>query len=219
MRLLLVEDDAQLARRLGDRLREAAFAVDHAGDIAQGEAWPDLDKIGAVILDLSLPDGTGLTDRFSDYVGRVTLKYGSWIELTERFRLDKDHLAVRRNEFDATIGSKKTYLLVGYLLLNRNIDTSIEDLRDRQEIRLGARVQIARYWSIYGSTVIDLTTTAQDPTSLSNGFQPVRNRVGVTYEDECLSIGVSWRQDFNPVGDARRGSTFALRLALKNIGR
>lgn len=166
-----------------------------------------------------LPSGTGLTDRFSDYVGRLTVKYGSWIEITERVRIDKDKLALRRNELDATIGGKRTYLLIGYLLLNRNIDTAIEDLRDRQEIRLGARIQLARYWSIYGSTVIDLTGKEQDPASLSDGFQPVRERLGVVYEDECLSLGLSWRKDYDPVGDARRGSTFSLRLALKNIGR
>jgi LPS-assembly protein len=165
------------------------------------------------------PSGTGLTHRFSDYVGRLSIKYGPWVEITERFRLDKDNLHLRRNEIDATIGSKKTYLLIGYLLLNRNIDPSIEDLRDEQEIRLGARVQFARYWSLYGDAVIDLTSRRQDPTSLSDGFQPVRNRVGVAYEDECMTIEATWRQDFNPVGDARRGSTFALRLALKNLGR
>jgi len=166
-----------------------------------------------------LLDGTGLTDRFSDYVGRMTVKYGPWIEVTERIRLDKEKLKLRRNEIDATFGSKKTYVLVGYLLLNRNIDTSIEDLHDEQEIRLGARVQLLRYWSIYGSTVIDLTTIRQDPASLSDGFQPVRNRIGVTYEDECLSLGLTWRRDYDPIAGARHGSTFSLRLALKNIGR
>jgi LPS-assembly protein len=166
-----------------------------------------------------LPSGTGLSDRFSDIVGRVTVKYGKWLEVTERFRLDKDSLAVRRNEIDATIGSSKTYFLVGYLRLNRNIDTSIEDLRDREEVRVGGRIQIARFWSVYGSSVIDLTGKGLDPTAMTDGFQPVRQRLGLTYEDECLSLGLSWRRDYDPTGDARRGSTFSLRLALKNIGR
>ncbi|MDO6416922.1 LPS assembly protein LptD [Sphingomonas sp. BIUV-7] len=166
-----------------------------------------------------LPPGTGLSDRFSDIVGRVSVKYGKWLEVTERFRIDKDNLNVRRNEVDATIGSSHTYALIGYLRLNRNIDTSIEDLRDREEIRLGGRVQIARFWSIFGSTVVDLTGKSEDPLALTDGYQPVRQRVGVVYEDECLSLGVSWRKDYDPTGDARRGSTFSLRLALKNIGR
>lgn len=166
-----------------------------------------------------LPPGTGLSDRFSDIVGRVTLKYSKWLEVTERFRVDKDNFHVRRNEVDATIGSSKTYILVGYLRLNRNIDNLVEDLQDREEIRLGGRVQIARFWSIFGSTVVDLTTKAEDPTSTSDGYQPVRQRLGIQYDDECLSLGLSWRRDFDPTGDGRRGNTFALRLALKNIGR
>jgi len=166
-----------------------------------------------------LPSGTGLSDRFSDYVGRVSIRYGNFLELTERFRLDKDNLAVRRNEVDATIGGRNTYAEIGYLKLHRQIDTSIEDLRDMSEIRLGARVQIARYWSIFGSTVVDLTTHKEDPLSLSDGYQPVRHRLGLLYENECMSLGVTWRKDYDETGDARRGSTFSLRLALKNLGR
>src|SRR3546814_1738570 len=48
------------------------------------------------------PDGTGLTDRSSDIVGRTTIAYRDFLRLTHRYRLDKDNLAVRRNEFDAT---------------------------------------------------------------------------------------------------------------------
>jgi LPS-assembly protein len=166
-----------------------------------------------------LPPGTGLSDRFSDYVGRVSVRYGSFIELTERFRLDKSNFAVRRNEIDATVGSRTTYFEVGYLKLHRDIDTSIEDLRDMSEVRAGARIKLARYWSIFGSTVIDLTTRKEDPTSLSDGYQPVRHRLGLLYENECLSLGVTWRKDYDESGDAKRGSTFSLRLALKNLGR
>ncbi|HWI87230.1 MAG TPA: LPS assembly protein LptD [Sphingomonas sp.] len=166
-----------------------------------------------------LPPGTGLSDRFSDFVGRVTVRYGNFLEITERFRLDKDNLAVRRNEIDATLGGRSTYVEIGYLKLNRNIDTSIEDLRDRSEIRVGARVKLARYWSLFGSTVIDLTSKSDDPTSTADGYEPVRQRLGLLYENECLSLGVTWRKDYDPTGDARRGSTFSLRLALKNIGR
>jgi two-component system OmpR family response regulator len=43
MRLLLVEDDEQLARRLSDRLRGAGFAVDLARNRAEGEDWPDME--------------------------------------------------------------------------------------------------------------------------------------------------------------------------------
>ncbi|MGC4251764.1 MAG: LPS assembly protein LptD [Sphingobium sp.] len=165
-----------------------------------------------------LPDGTGLSDRTSDIVGRTTVRFKDFISLTHRFRLDKDNLAIRRNEIDATVGSRKTYVMLGYLRLNRDIDASLEDLRDREELRLGARVQFAKFWSVFGSTVIDLTDAKEDPLSIADGYEPVRNRLGIAYEDDCLTLGLTWRRDYQTTGDARKGNAFQLRLAFRNIG-
>ena len=165
------------------------------------------------------PDGTGLTGRISDVVGRTRIRYGRFIDLTHRFRLDKDKLAVRRNEVDLTFGSDQTYAQIGYLRLNRNIDPSIEDLRDKEELRLAARILFAHYWSVFGSTVIDLTNAKEDPSSLANGFAQVRDRLGILYSDDCLELGLTWRRDHDPIGTFRKGSTFSLHLALKGLNR
>lgn len=164
------------------------------------------------------PDGTGLTDRFSDFVGRTQLRYRDFVSLTHRYRLDKDGFKVRRNEIDATIGSRSTYLLVGYLRLNRDID-ELEDLQDREEARVGGRVQVARFWSLFGSAVVDLTDRGEDLLSVSDGFDPVRHRLGVAYEDDCLRLGLTWKHDYQDNGDARSGNSFLLTLAFKNLGR
>lgn len=165
-----------------------------------------------------LPDGTGLSGRLSDIVGRTTIRYKDFVSLTHRYRLDKDSLAVRRNEIDATIGSKSTYAMASYLRLNRNAVAGVEDLQDREELRLGGRVQFARFWSVFGSTVINLTDAREDPTSMSDGYQPVRHRLGIAYEDDCLTLGFTWRRDYQANGDARKGNGFQLRLAFRNIG-
>ncbi len=60
MRVLLVEDEPELGRRLSERLRKADFAVDLATTSEEAENWPDLDKMAAIILDLGLPDGDGV---------------------------------------------------------------------------------------------------------------------------------------------------------------
>lgn len=166
-----------------------------------------------------LPPGTGLSGRFSDFVGRTTLRVGRRLAFVHRFRLDKDNLALRRNEIDATVGGRQTYATIGYLRLDRDIDPSIEDLRDREELRLGGRVRFARYWSLFGSAVVDLTSRREDPLSLSDGFDPVRHRLGILYEDDCIELGVTWRRDYETAGDARRGNTFLIRVALRNLGR
>lgn len=165
-----------------------------------------------------LPDGTGLSDRFSDIVGRAQVRYRDFVAFTYRYRFDKDSLAVRRSEVDATIGSRTTYALAGYLRLNRNIK-GLEDLRDREEIRLAGRVQIAQFWSAFASTIIDLTDNSEDVFSIADGFDPLRHRVGVEYEDDCLRLGLAWRREYTSLGDARRGDSFLLTLALTNLGR
>lgn len=165
------------------------------------------------------PDGTGLTDRWSDIVGRTRVRFGRFIDLTHRFRVDKDNLAPRRNEVDLTIGSDETYAQIGYLRLNRNISAAVEDLRDKEELRLAGRLKFARYWSVFGATVLDLTGKTEDPLSLADGYEPVRHRLGITYEDECLELGLSWKRDYERIGEFKKGDTVALRFALKGIGR
>ncbi len=166
-----------------------------------------------------LPPGTGLSGRFSDFVGRTTVRFGRRLNLVHRFRLDKDNLALRRNEIDATIGGRQTYATIGYLRLDRDINPVIEDLRDREEVRIGGRVRFANYWSIFGSAVVDLTSRREDPFSLADGFEPIRHRLGISYNDECIELGLTWRRDYETTGDARRGNTFLIRVALRNLGR
>ncbi|NIJ36477.1 LPS-assembly protein [Sphingopyxis panaciterrae] len=164
------------------------------------------------------PDGTGLTDRTSDIVGRTTIAYKDFLRLTHRYRLDKDNLAVRRNEIDATIGSQSTYAVLGYSRLNRDILLLGEDLQDREEARVGGRVAVANHWSVFGSAIVDLTRKVDDPLGIADGFDPIRHRLGVAYDDDCLSIALTWRRDYIDTGDAKRGNSFSFRIAFRNLG-
>ena len=166
-----------------------------------------------------LPDGTGLTERTSDIVGRTEVRFSDVVKVTHRFRLDKDSLAVRRNEFDAAVGSKSTYLEVGYLRLNRDVGGGIEDLKDREELRIAGRVGFARHWSIFGSGVFDLTGISDDPSLTGvDGFQPLRTRLGIAYQDDCIELDFTWRRDYVATGDAQKGNTFQIHIAVRNLG-
>src|SRR3546814_6492066 len=98
------------------------------------------------------------------------------------------------NEFDATIGSRSTYAVVGYSRLNRDILLLGEELQDREEVRAGGRVAFAKHWSLFGSAIVDLTQQTDDPLSGADGFEPIRHRLGLAYDDECLSIAFTWRR-------------------------
>ena len=180
-------------------------------EVAQSQRFDDKGDL--------FPGGTGLSGHLSDFVGRTTLKYGSFFSLTHRFRLDKDSFSVRRNEIDIAVGTSRTYATIGYIRLNRNIAT--EDLQDREEVRVGARVAFARYWSVFGSAIIDLTSRSEEPTAAldEDGFSPTRSRIGIAYEDECFRFGISWRRDYIADRDFQRGNSYSLTIAFKNLGR
>lgn len=165
-----------------------------------------------------LPDGTGLSNRSSDIVGRTEVRFRDFVRFTHRFRLDKDNFAVRRNEIDAAVGNERTYAEVGYLRLNRDISATAEDLKDREELRIAGRVAFARHWSVFGSGVFNLTSAKEDPTATTDGFQALRTRLGVAYQDDCLDLALTWRRDFVATGDARRGNTFQVSIAVRNLG-
>jgi two-component system, OmpR family, response regulator len=60
VRILLVEDNPELSRRLSDGLRKAGFVVEHAADGATGYELGRTEDFDAVILDLGLPGMQGV---------------------------------------------------------------------------------------------------------------------------------------------------------------
>jgi two-component system, OmpR family, response regulator len=61
VRVLVVEDEAELARQLTAAFQAAGYAVDTAVDGARGEFLGATEGYDAVVLDLGLPAMDGLT--------------------------------------------------------------------------------------------------------------------------------------------------------------
>jgi two-component system OmpR family response regulator len=66
MRILIVEDDPDLARQLGETLKDEGYAVDTANDGEEGHFLGDTEPYDAVILDLGLPliDGVSVLQKW-----------------------------------------------------------------------------------------------------------------------------------------------------------
>lgn len=60
MRVLLIEDEADIADALVRYLRAQGHAVDHAPDLDTARAALEVAGFDAILLDLALPDGSGL---------------------------------------------------------------------------------------------------------------------------------------------------------------
>ena len=106
MRLLLVEDDLELSRRLSDRLRQSGFAVDLAANTADAIEWPDLNQFAAIILDLGLPDGDGMEviKRWRDTGIKVPVLIltarGGWVDKVEGLNRGADDFVVKPVRFE-----------------------------------------------------------------------------------------------------------------------
>ena len=61
MRLLVVEDERELAKQIAEALRAAGYAVDVAHDGEEGQYLGEVEPYDAVILDLGLPKIDGLS--------------------------------------------------------------------------------------------------------------------------------------------------------------
>lgn len=157
MRLLLVEDDPELGRRLSERLRAADFTVDLATSRTEAEVWPDIDRMAAIILDLGLPDGSGLEllrqwrDRRIETPILILTARSSWQDKVEGLNAGADDFVTKPVRFEELLArlnalfrrqqaSRNPVIEAGTLRLDPVSRTVEQDGRpvtvSRQEFRL-----------------------------------------------------------------------------------
>ena len=96
IRVLLVEDNPDLAQRLTEGLRGAGFALDHAADGEMGYRLGRFEQFDAVILDLGLPDmkGVDVLKRWrqagQEMPVLILTARGSWTEKVEGLNAGAD---------------------------------------------------------------------------------------------------------------------------------
>ena len=96
MRILVVEDDSDLARQLTDTLKEAGYAVDTALDGEEGHFLGDTEPYDAVVLDLGLPliDGVSVLQRWrtadKDFPVLILTARDQWSEKVAGFDAGAD---------------------------------------------------------------------------------------------------------------------------------
>jgi two-component system OmpR family response regulator len=61
MRVLVIEDDIDVARQVADTLRQAMYVVDIAYDGEEGQFLGDTETYDIVLLDIGLPKRDGLS--------------------------------------------------------------------------------------------------------------------------------------------------------------
>lgn len=157
----------------------------------------------------TFPIGSGYEGKASDFVGRVDVTIGEFIDYVHRFRLDKRSLQLRRNELILSTGPEWMKVSVRYLDLDLDDDNQLigTELENRREIGTGVNVKFDDKWAIQGSWVKDI---------LNN--KTISYDAGLVYRDDCLEFGLSYERRFTSDRDIAPSSTIHLRLILRNLG-
>jgi LPS-assembly protein len=151
---------------------------------------------------------SGLHGYLSDYVGRVSLTPNQYFNMQYRFRLDRDTLESRRSEISATVGPDLLRFTTSYLFVKSDGTQSIGTIGSTEEVYVALSSRFSQHWSI----------TAGHRQNLGANGGAIRTDVGITYEDECVVIGLDLANDNTQDRDFKKGIAVLFRLNLKTIG-
>ncbi|MEQ9519953.1 MAG: LPS-assembly protein LptD [Parvibaculum sp.] len=147
---------------------------------------------------------SGLRDQESDYVGRIVLTPSESFTLEQRFRVDKDEFTFRRNEVDAYATLWDLTALLGYAYLDESFSATKSA---REEIQGSLSYRLTEFWSANAYTRHDLQRGVT-----------VQNYIGLTYQDECLTAGLAFNQNFTRDRDIEPENSIMFTIVLKNLG-
>lgn len=157
--------------------------------------------------DNPFPQGSGLSEQGSDFVGSVDARFGRALQLGYGFQLANDNLGSRRHEVDMSTNIGRLGLGVRYFYADALAGTDLDERRE--QIRNSARFALTDEWSAFATTQYDLAQETEGLRSL---------RYGLDYQGQCVSLNftASRRLINESTGDS--GTQIFLRVGLKNLG-
>lgn len=190
--------------------------VDPGSRVDYGLKWaitgPTIGQINAFLgqsyrfeTDDAFGSGSGLEDNLSDIVGRVRLTPQEDIDISYRFRFNKDNFDSERQEIDLSVGPPALNLDLSYIFLAN--DTTTQEFDTREELVFAIGAQLNENWSIFGGHRRDLE--ANDALSTA---------IGLSYQDECFFISAEGKRTFYEDREIEPEDSFMVRVVFKHLG-
>jgi len=158
--------------------------------------------------DNTFQSGSGFTDNFSDYLGRLEIVPMGSLSLSDRVRIDKDTMKLNRNEATMVVGPRALQGWVSYGFLSpKTTDSGVVYTR-RQYATYGVRTQASQYWKSDLSINEDLEKTG--------GILSVTSKTG--YSDECFALILTFNRYFSTQEQVYSGYDAMLTVVFKTLG-
>ena len=146
----------------------------------------------------------GFRNSFSDYVGRISYSNNNNIQLSTRFRFDKEDMSLQHIENSVYLRKRKNYLTLGHIWDAGPIDTD----KDTHEAIAGAGLQITDRFSIKGHAIYNI-------------YEHViqQHGGGIYYDHPCYYLSLEYKHDNAIRQDYIGGTTFQFKFGISIDGK
>jgi LPS-assembly protein len=152
--------------------------------------------------DPAFAEDSGLSGTQSDIVGRFSVKFPPYVDLTDRIDVDSANGELRREEVYLTGTYGRSSLQLSYVQLAPSEVTL--GLDSREEINVQADLNFYRNWQAFAAIQRDLLAGDM-----------INTEYGIGYEDECLAISLAYRRKYTSEPGLPPSTAVLLRIGLK----
>ena len=152
------------------------------------------------------PQGSGLENNASDYVGRISTSFNKSFDVDYRFQLSEDNLQPQRHEVQA-IGHVNDLSWNARYTFARAIEGTGFD-ETREQLQAGGTYRLNDNWSLTSNTLLDL---GEEP-----GLR--RAAAGFLYSDECFNLEIQGTRRITDRTTGENETSLLVRLGFKYLG-
>ncbi|PZO82594.1 MAG: LPS-assembly protein LptD [Micavibrio aeruginosavorus] len=151
-------------------------------------------------------EGSGLSDKKSDYVGQISAYLGENFDLDYRFQLENDNFSSQRHELDSHLHWDRLNLGLSYFYANALEGTDLD--QKREQIQPSMRFRFYEDWYALGAVTYDF-----------GEFEGLRHAYyGIEYEGQCLTFSGIVQRSLTDERTGDSSSELLFRIGLKNLG-
>ncbi len=155
-----------------------------------------------------LQKNSGISTKFSDFVGNVKIQPTDTIEFSSTFSLDQEKFSLKNAYTNLMFKFKRNYLTINNIhsppVLNDIGETEIEG---KNQYSILYNQNLSEFWSFTTSTTFD----KKDKIKYNNIDTKLK------YEDECVGLSFSWKRQYTHNAEDPTSNSFLVLFSLKEI--
>ncbi len=129
-----------------------------------------------------------------------------WLDVSLRFRINDDNLSIRRNSLSASAGPEWLRGNLSYINLSHQPTSGVPSTVE--QLNLSAAYRFQEFWRL----------TAHHQRALSSPDGSLASGVGLTYEDECITLTLQAIRSFTHLLDIEDSTSISVMVHLRNLG-